>query len=119
MALHRSYTLTPDEEACNSAQIWLTLKNTMTGNNFCKSSLRSNLNSNILAFPNKYIQNTNYIKGGLKMRKKKYLKNIGVLLTDKQYERLVKITDKREITMSKFIREIVQDKIGPKNNGQK
>ena len=53
------------------------------------------------------------------MRKKKYLKNIRVLLTDKQYERLVKITDKREITMSKFIREIVQDKIGPKNNGQK
>ena len=49
------------------------------------------------------------------MRKKKYLKNIGVLLTDKQYERLVQITDEREVTMSKFIREIVQEKIGPKN----
>ncbi len=53
------------------------------------------------------------------MRKKKYLKNVGVLLTDKQYERLVKITDEREVTMSKFIREIVNEKIGHKNNGQK
>ena len=53
------------------------------------------------------------------MRKKKYLKNIGVLLTDKQYERLVKITDEREVTMSKFIREIVKEKIGHNNNGQK
>ena len=49
------------------------------------------------------------------MRKKKYLKNIGVLLTDKQYERLVQITDEREVTMSKFIREIVKDKISHKN----
>jgi len=53
------------------------------------------------------------------MRKKKYLKNIGVLLTDKQYERLVQITDEREVTMSKFIREIVKEKIGPKNNSLK
>jgi hypothetical protein len=65
------------------------------------------------------MQNTNYIKGDLKMRKKKYLKNIGVLLTDKQYERLVQITDKREVTMSKFIREIVKEKIGSKNNSLK
>ena len=53
------------------------------------------------------------------MRKKKYLKNIGVLLTDKQYERLVQITDEREVAMSKFIREIVQEKIDHKNNGLK
>jgi predicted DNA-binding protein len=52
------------------------------------------------------------------MRKKKYLKNIGVLLTDEQYERLVQITDEREVPMSKFIREIVQEKIGQINNGQ-
>jgi hypothetical protein len=70
-------------------------------------------------FPNIFIQNTNYIKGDLKMRKKKYLKNIGVLLTDKQYERLVQITDEREVAMSKFIREIVQEKIDHKNNGLK
>jgi len=53
------------------------------------------------------------------MRKKKYLKNIGVLLTDKQYELLVQITDELEVTMSKFIREIVQEKIGPKNTKEK
>ena len=115
MALHRSYTLTPDEEACNSAQIWLTLKNTMTGNNFCKSSLRSNLNSNILAFPNKYIQNTNYIKGGLKMRKKKYLKYVGVLLTNEQYEQLINITDKLEVTISKYVRGLLVKKLKEKD----
>ena len=49
------------------------------------------------------------------MRKRKYLKNVGVLLTDEQYERLVKITDEREVTMSQFIREIVQQKISHKN----
>jgi len=48
------------------------------------------------------------------MRKKKYLKNVGVLLSDKQYERLVQITDEREITMSEYIREIVQEKIAQK-----
>jgi len=53
------------------------------------------------------------------MRKKKYLKNVGVLLTDKQYELLVQITDELEVTMSKFIREIIQGKISHKNNGQK
>jgi len=53
------------------------------------------------------------------MRKKKYLKNVGVLLTDKQYKELVQITNKREVTMSQFIREIVKEKIGHKNNGQK
>jgi len=53
------------------------------------------------------------------MRKKKYLKNVGVLLTDKQYKELVQITNKREVTMSQFIREIVQHKISHKNNGLK
>jgi len=53
------------------------------------------------------------------MRKKKYLKNIGVLLTDKQYEWLVQITDEREVTMSEYIREIVKEKIGPKNTKEK
>ena len=62
MALHRSYTLTPDEEACHSGQIWFTSKNSMRDNHLCWSFLRSNLNSNILTFPNKFIQNTNYIK---------------------------------------------------------
>jgi len=53
------------------------------------------------------------------MRKKKYLKNVGVLLTDKQYKELVQITNKREVTMSQFIREIVQQKISPKNSSLK
>ena len=56
---------------------------------------------------------------GIGSKHAKRLKNIGVLLTDKQYEQLVQITDKREVTMSKFIREIVQDKIGPKNTKEK
>ena len=53
------------------------------------------------------------------MRKKKYIKYVGVLLTNEQYEQLVQVTDKLEKTMSEYIREIVQEKIGHKNNDQK
>jgi len=94
-----------------------------TENHLCWSSLKCNLNSNILTlFKQIYKKYKLYkidVKGDLKMRKKKYLRNIGVLLTDKQYERLVQITDEREVIMSEYIREIVKEKIGHKNDGQK
>ena len=64
---------------------------------------------------NKYVQNTNYIKNLFKehyqMRKKKYLKNIGVLLTDEQYEQLVQITDKLEVTLSGYLRDLVEKEL--------
>jgi predicted CopG family antitoxin len=45
------------------------------------------------------------------MRKKKYPKNVGVLLTDDTYEKLVQVTNKKEIPMSEYIRMLIENKI--------
>ena len=45
------------------------------------------------------------------MRKKNYTKHIGVLFTDEIYNKIVEITDAKEIPLSQFIREIVEEKI--------
>ena len=45
------------------------------------------------------------------MRKKNYTKHVGVLLTDKIYNKIVEITDAKEIPLSQYIREIVEEKI--------
>ena len=43
------------------------------------------------------------------MRKKKFSKNVGVMLDDETYQQLVSITDAKETTVSQFVREIVQN----------
>ena len=45
------------------------------------------------------------------MRKKKFTENVGVLLTEKIYMQLLKITDDREISTSEFIRDLVEREI--------
>jgi predicted CopG family antitoxin len=45
------------------------------------------------------------------MRKRKYSKNVGVLLTDDIYEKLVQVTNKKEIPMSEYIRMLIENKI--------
>ena len=45
------------------------------------------------------------------MRKKKYTKHVGVLFTDEIYKKVVQITDNKEIPISQYIREIVEEKI--------
>ena len=45
------------------------------------------------------------------MRKKKYSKLVGVLLNDKVYALLVDVTDKAEISLSEYVRAIIEDKI--------
>lgn len=42
------------------------------------------------------------------MRKKNYKKNVGVLLTDEQYKQLIDITDKLEVTLSGYLRDLVE-----------
>jgi len=42
------------------------------------------------------------------MRKRKFTRNVGVLLTEDLYQRLVSITDRKEITMSDFIRYVIE-----------
>ena len=43
------------------------------------------------------------------MRKKKFTKNVGVLLSEETFQELIKITDDLEISVSEFIREIVEE----------
>ena len=43
------------------------------------------------------------------MRKKQFTRNVGVLLTEEVYRVLVSITDKREITLSEFIRTLIDE----------
>jgi len=45
------------------------------------------------------------------MRKKKYSKLVGVLLTDETHELLVKVTDETEKKLTKYVREIIENKI--------
>ena len=47
----------------------------------------------------------------IKMRKKHYTKNVGVLLSDETYALLIEATDKAEVTFSNFIRYLIDDKL--------
>ena len=42
------------------------------------------------------------------MRKKKYTKHVGVLFDEKTYDLLVKVTDKKEVSISEFIRTTME-----------
>jgi predicted CopG family antitoxin len=54
------------------------------------------------------------------MRKKIYIRNVGVLLSEETYQALISITDKLEISVSEFIRKLIEEKmdhlISNKNN---
>jgi predicted DNA-binding protein len=45
------------------------------------------------------------------MRKRRYERPIGVLLSEETYQKLVHVTDNEEIAISKYIREIVDEKL--------
>jgi hypothetical protein len=45
------------------------------------------------------------------MRKKRYSRNVGVMFDGETYQKLVSITDEKEVTISEFIRGIVVKKI--------
>ena len=47
------------------------------------------------------------------MRKKRLSRNVGVMLDESTYKQLVHASDEREVTMSKFIREVVVEKLNP------
>jgi len=48
------------------------------------------------------------------MRKKIYTRNVGVMLSDENYQRLVEITDDLEVTVSAYIRDLLQKEIDQK-----
>ena len=45
------------------------------------------------------------------MRKRLYTRNVGMLLTEDSYLQLVNITDKLEVTISEYIRGLVEKEI--------
>lgn len=45
------------------------------------------------------------------MRKKILTRQVGVLFSDDVYKQLVQLTDDKEVSLSQFIREIVEDQI--------
>jgi hypothetical protein len=52
------------------------------------------------------------------MRKKKFTRNIGVLLTEEAYQRLVQVTDEKEIPLSEFVRKLVEDAVSQKEESK-
>ena len=45
------------------------------------------------------------------MRKRKFTKQVGVLFSDDIFDLLIEITDKKELPVSEFIRDIVEEKL--------
>jgi predicted CopG family antitoxin len=43
------------------------------------------------------------------MRKKKYTKNVGVLLSEDTYDKLIRITNEKELPISEFLRELIEE----------
>ena len=56
------------------------------------------------------------------MQKKRYTKNIGILVSNETFDQLVEVTDELEITISKFIRQLIEDNLsetGRENNNER
>ena len=45
------------------------------------------------------------------MKKKKFTKLVGTLLTDERHKLLVEVTEKAEISVSEYVRAIIEDKL--------
>ena len=45
------------------------------------------------------------------MRKKRFTKNIGILISNETFDQLVEVTDKEEVTISKFIRQLIEKRL--------
>jgi predicted CopG family antitoxin len=48
------------------------------------------------------------------MRKRKFSINVGVLLSDEIYEKLVQITNQEEVPLSEYVRKLIENKINKK-----
>lgn len=42
------------------------------------------------------------------MRKRNYIRQVGVLLAESTYQELIRITDELEITISEYVRDLVE-----------
>ena len=45
------------------------------------------------------------------MRKKRYTNHVGVLFDDEAYSKLVQITDNAEVSLSEYVRTVMEEKL--------
>jgi len=48
---------------------------------------------------------------GYQKRKVNYTKHLGLLLSEKSYRQLIKITNEKEMPLSQFIRDFLEEKL--------
>jgi predicted DNA-binding protein len=53
------------------------------------------------------------------MRKRLYTRNVGVLFSEETYQLLINITDKLEVTISGYIRDLVEKHLLKNNEKEK
>jgi hypothetical protein len=45
------------------------------------------------------------------MRKKRFNNYVGIMLRNETFDQLVEVTDREEITLSKFIRKLIEERL--------
>ena len=50
------------------------------------------------------------------MRKQKYVKQVATMLDEEYYQLLIEITDQKEVSVSEFIRKIVEKELRKENS---
>jgi len=53
------------------------------------------------------------------MRKIKYTRHIGLLISEEMHRKIIKVTDKMEIPLSQFIRKVLEDRLNQSEGGLK
>ena len=51
------------------------------------------------------------------MRKINFTRHVGFLMTEEMFQQISKITDKREIPISQYIREVLEDRLNQTEGG--
>jgi hypothetical protein len=51
------------------------------------------------------------------MRKVNYTRHIGLLIKEEMFQQISKITDKREIPISQYVREVLKDRLNKDERG--
>mgnify|MGYP000093139389 FL=1 len=51
------------------------------------------------------------------MRKINFTRHIGLLITEEMFQQISKITDKREIPISQYVREVLKDRLSKDEEG--
>ena len=53
------------------------------------------------------------------MRKKHFTKQVGVILSDETYAQLIEETNRKEVTISEWVREVIERKLSSDKKGEK